>query len=219
MTLHGEAEARAWLRALPECDADAEVRLELLLTMLAEENRAQNLVAAASLETAWLRHIADSAQLLRLVPRETSAPWLDLGTGAGFPGLVISALRPGLPVHLVESRARRVEWLKRAAAALGLRNVTVHGMRLEQVESFPAGIISARAFAPLPRLLALSVRFSTTDTAWLLPKGRSAAHELAELRGWNHVFHVEQSLTDPHAGIIVGQLLGPGKPGNEGKKP
>jgi 16S rRNA (guanine527-N7)-methyltransferase len=84
-------------------------RLERLAALLAEENRVQNLVSAASLDAVWQRHIVDSAQLLTHVPRGTftavSAPWLDLGTGAGFPGLVIAALHPGCEVLMVRSRA------------------------------------------------------------------------------------------------------------------
>jgi 16S rRNA (guanine527-N7)-methyltransferase len=201
-----EDEARKWLRKLPECDEDAWVRLETLIAMLVEENRQQNLVSAASLEQVWLRHIVDSAQLLPYVSRETSSPWIDLGTGAGFPGLVIAALRPECEVVMVESRTRRVEWLDRARVAMGLDNARIAGQRLELVESFPASVISARAFAPLEKLLTISARFSTSDTVWLLPKGRSAKQELEDLRKWRHMFHVEQSLTDPHAGIIVGKL-------------
>jgi 16S rRNA (guanine527-N7)-methyltransferase len=201
-----EDEAREWLRALPECDEAAWVRLETLIAMLVDENRQQNLVSAASLEQVWLRHIVDSAQLLPYVPRETSSPWLDLGTGAGFPGLVIAALRPECEVVMVESRNRRIEWLDRARIAMGLDNARVAGQRLELVESFPVSVISARAFAPLEKLLTISARFSTSDTVWLLPKGRSAKQELEDLRKWRHMFHVEQSLTDPQAGIIVGKL-------------
>lgn len=203
-----EEEAREWLRALPECDAAAMERLELLVAMLAEENQRQNLVSAASLDQVWLRHIVDSAQLLPHVPRETSTPWMDLGTGAGFPGLVIAALRPECEVVMVESRARRIEWLDRARIAMGLTRASIAGQRLELVESRQAAVISARAFAPLDKLLTLSARFSTSDTVFLLPKGRSAGQELADLRKWRHVFHVEQSLTDPQAGIIVGTLAG-----------
>ena len=203
-----EAEARAWLRRLPECDEAAMVRLEKLVELLADENQRQNLVSATSLDEVWRRHIADSAQLLTYVPRGTS-PWLDLGTGAGFPGLVIAALRPDCEVLLVESRKRRIEWLERVASDLGLTRVTIHGSRLEDVPTRNVAAISARAFAPLDRLLDLSARFSTSDTTWLLPKGRSAQQELAMLRGWNHMFHVEQSLTDPDAGVIVGTLAGP----------
>lgn len=154
----------------------------------------------------WLRHIVDSAQLLPYVSRETSTPWLDLGTGAGFPGLVIAALRPECEVVMVESRNRRIEWLDRARMAMGLDNARIAGQRLELVETFPVSVISARAFAPLEKLLTISARFSTSDTVWLLPKGRSAKQELEDLRKWRHMFHVEQSLTDPQAGIIVGKL-------------
>lgn len=215
--ISSEDEAKAWLRTLPECDEAAIARLEQLVTLLAEENTRQNLVSAASLDSVWQRHIADSAQLLSYVPRETSEGWLDLGTGAGFPGLVVAALRPELRVVMVESRARRIEWLDRARLALGLDKAEVIGARLEQVEAFPAGAISARAFAPLDRLVGLSARFSTSDTHWLLPKGRSARQELDMLRGWIHTFHVEQSLTDPEAGVIVGQLSGMRK-GRKGPK-
>lgn len=205
MMIETEAAAKEWLRQLPECDDAAFARLERLVNLLRAENERQNLVSKASLEDVWVRHIVDSAQLLPHVPRETS-PWLDLGTGAGFPGLVIAALRPETRVVLVESRARRIEWLRRAKDELGLSRCEVAGARLEQVETIQAAVISARAFAPLDRLLALSARFSTAETRWLLPKGRSAKQELADLRKWRHVFHVEQSLTDPQAGIIVGTL-------------
>ncbi len=201
-----EDEARSWLASLPELDADAWVRLETLVAMLVEENSRQNLVSAGSLSDVWLRHIVDSAQLLTHVSRETSRRWMDLGTGAGFPGLVVAALRPECEVLMVESRTRRIEWLERARMAMGLERARVIGQRVEAVDESPVDVISARAFAPLDRLLALSARFSTSDTLWLLPKGRSAQQELQDLRKWRHVFHVEQSITDPQAGIIVGTL-------------
>lgn len=216
--IEGEAEARAWIRALPECDDAALERLDRLAALLRDENGRQNLVSASSLDCVWQRHIADSAQLLPYVPRGTSGPWLDLGTGAGFPGLVVAALRPECAVVMVESRARRVEWLVRASEALGLSRAKIAGSRLELVEAFPAAVISARAFAPLDRLVALAARFSTSDTLWLLPKGRSARQELELLRGWIHTFHVEQSLTDPDAGVIVGNLAGK-RAGRKGPKP
>lgn len=202
-----EAGARAWLEALPEWDQAARERLETFVALLAEENQRQNLVASASLAHVWQRHIADSAQLLAYVPRETSSPWLDLGTGAGFPGLVVAALRPECEALMVESRGRRVEWLERARIALGLDRARVLGMKLEAVPERKMRIISARAFAPLPRLLELSARFSTADTLWLLPKGRSAQQELDAESQFRHMFHVEQSLTDPEAGVIVGHVF------------
>jgi len=200
-----EEEARAFVAGLG--DASAIERLDRFAALLCAENERQNLVAKRSMSSLWLRHIADSAQLLAFVPRGTAGPLLDLGSGAGFPGLVVAALRPEWDVRLVESRRKRVEWLERARTELGLGACTVIGKRLELVESFPASIISARAFAPLRNLLDLSARFSTERTLWLLPKGRSAAQELAELpESKRKLFHVEQSQTDPEAGIIVGQL-------------
>ena len=211
-----EGAARAWLAALPQWDERAQARIGTLVELLCEENARQNLVSAASLGEVWRRHIADSAQLLAHVPRGTDV-WLDLGTGAGFPGLVIAALEPDRPVRLVESRKRRIEWLRFVADRLGLGKVDIIGERLESVPTFPAAVISARAFAPLDRLLTLSARFSTSATMWLLPKGQSAQKELTELNGWSHRFHVEQSLTDPEAGVIIGTLVGHTGAGRKGR--
>jgi 16S rRNA (guanine527-N7)-methyltransferase len=209
MTIATEEQAQAWLRdVLGAGDAGMD-RLARLAVLLTEENERQNLVARGTLPHVWQRHILDSAQLLA-VPRETvpEGSWLDLGTGAGFPGLAIAALQPERRITLVDSRRLRTDWLARAAADLGLGNVTVVLSRVEDLPPQQHAVISARAFAPLDRLLQLSARFSTPDTLWLLPKGAKAAHELAELpQGWRHVFHVEQSLTDPNAGVIAGRLL------------
>jgi 16S rRNA (guanine527-N7)-methyltransferase len=198
-----EEQARAFCAA--RTDSGGMARLERLADALAAENGRQNLVSAASLASIWQRHFADSLQLLDHVPRGTGV-WLDLGTGAGFPGLPIAIANPEREVVLVESRKRRVDWLSSCARDLGLANCRVIGGRLEAAESFPAGAISARAFAPLGKLLRLSARFSTPATAWVLPKGRSAAQELAEQPpGIRAMFHVEQSQTDPGGGILVGQ--------------
>ncbi|MFA7595503.1 MAG: 16S rRNA (guanine(527)-N(7))-methyltransferase RsmG [Novosphingobium sp.] len=200
-----EESARQFVAKL--CDQTAMDRLNRLVEMLAAENERQNLIGRDSIPHMWRRHIADSAQLLTHVPRETTGIWLDLGTGAGFPGMVIATMRPQWPVKLVESRKRRIEWLNEVVKRLGLGSCEVAGMRLEQVESFPASVISARAFAPMQRLIDLSARFSTSDTLWLLPKGRSAEHDLETLpRRLRAMFHVEQSVTDGEAGIVIGHL-------------
>lgn len=202
MTIRDEESARAFVADLG--DADALDRLRILERELRRENELQNLVAKSSIEHFWQRHIADSAQLLGHTGGASGA-WLDLGSGAGFPGLVIAALQPLVTVKLVESRKRRVEWLERMCGTMDLPNCTVIGSRLEHVANFDAGIISARAFAPLDRLLLLSARFSTIGTRWVLPKGRSAAQEVAALgKKGRQMFHVEQSLTDDEAGIVVG---------------
>jgi 16S rRNA (guanine527-N7)-methyltransferase len=183
-------------------------RLDAFEPMLSEETSRQNLISKGSQQTVWHRHIADSAQLVDYVPRET-VDWLDLGSGAGFPGIVVSILRPQWKVTLVEARGLRAAWLERLVRELALENCTVAGLRLENMSASPASVISARAFAPLEKLIAMARRFSTVDTIWLLPKGRSAAQEVQMLaprdRQW---FHVEQSKTDPEAGIVVGTGIG-----------
>ena len=207
--IDSEAAAQAWLRDGLGVDDQAMARLRALVDLLIAENERQNLVARGSLASVWQRHIVDSAQLLH-VSRETGeGAWLDLGTGAGFPGLVIAALQPWRKVTLVDSRRLRTEWLARGAAALGLDAVEVILARVEDLPTRSFDVISARAFAPLERLLGLSARFSTPQTLWLLPKGAKASHELTELdKAWRHTFHVEHSLTDSAAGILVGRVLG-----------
>jgi 16S rRNA (guanine527-N7)-methyltransferase len=186
-------------------DAAGFARLERFCAMLEQENQRQNLVSNSSLQAIWQRHLADSLQLLDHVPRETG-PWLDLGSGAGLPGLIVAIARPATECLLVESRKRRVDWLEQTISELKLERCRVIGSRLESVETISAGVISARAFAPLGRLLALSARFSTQATTWLLPKGRSAAQELAQQPpAVREMFHVEQSMTDEGGGILVGR--------------
>ena len=202
-----EKTARTYVETL--CDSASMDRLGCYCALLLEENQRQNLISKPSEVHLWERHIADSAQLLEHVPRETfapagSGPWLDLGTGPGLPGLVIAILRPDIPLVLVESRARRVEFLNTCVEQLGLEHCTVIGDRLERITPFATRVISARAFAPLDRLMVLSAPFSTASTRYLLPKGRSAAHELGTAKPpIRNMFHVKHSLTDPEAGIIV----------------
>ena len=194
-----EPEARSWLSEVLHVSRETLARLDALGSLLRAENERQNLVSAATLGRFWSRHVVDSAQLLRF---GGAGPWLDLGTGAGFPGLVVAALREG-PMTLTESRRLRADFLRRAAALLGVEPEIVHAP-VERIPSRPFAVISARAFAPLPRLLALAHRFSTEKTIWLLPKGRGAKSELEAARGaWQGDFRLEPSLTDADAQIIV----------------
>lgn len=206
MRIGDEQAARDYVESL--CDPEAMARLDRFVALLLDENKRQNLIAKPTEAIVWQRHIADSAQLLAHLPEgRTDGPWLDLGSGPGLPGMIIAVMRPELPVVLVESRRKRFEWLEATSRALGLDNCRVEGSRLELVTPFHAGTISARAFAPLRRILELSARFSTTDTLWLLPKGRSAAQEVEELpKRLKQMFHVKQSATDAEAGIVVGHL-------------
>ena len=200
-----EEEAREWIaqrypQAIPA--------LEQFLTLLREEAARQNLVSASTLPHIWARHVVDSAQLVALAT-DPAGPWLDIGSGAGFPGLVLAILT-GAPVLCVEPRARRVEWLRRAAAELALPHVTVEHVSLAHVATQPVATITARAVAPLPKLFAMAARFATPDTCWLFPKGSSARRELDEAKvDWHGVFHVEHSLTDPAAGIVVAERIAP----------
>ncbi len=179
-------------------------QLERFAALLIAESSQQNLVAASTIPTLWVRHIADSAQLLALDMRKSDGWWLDLGSGAGLPGLIVAILGER-PVAMVESRKRRCEFLRDVVMDLELANVEVIEAPLERVVTRPAATISARAFAPLDRLVAVSARFSTESTCWLLPKGRNAVKELALLpQAWQNLFHVEQSRTDAESQILVG---------------
>lgn len=178
-------------------------RLEAFEALLRAENQRQNLVSKGSLDTLWERHILDSVQLVRFVSAEARS-WLDLGTGAGFPGLMVPIFHPA-NVVLVESRKLRADFLRSAASALGIaERVEILCARLEGIPSRPFDVISARAFAPLPKTLALAERFSTSGTIWILPKGRNAKSELEAARiAWQGDFRLEPSLTDAEARIVV----------------
>jgi 16S rRNA (guanine527-N7)-methyltransferase len=204
-----ESEAQDWLRGI-SVPRETMDRLEAFIALLTEEMPHQNLIAASTLPHIWNRHIADSAQLLPLA-MPSAQSWLDLGSGAGLPGIVLALLNPALHITLVESRRKRIDFLQRTAETLGLlHQVKVAGARLETMEAQPFDIISARAFAPLVRLLPLAHRFSTAKTRWLLPKGQSAASELAAAQGsWQGSFRVVPSVTDPDAAIIVAEQVQP----------
>ncbi len=208
-----EQEAQRWLEEKLGVSRETMRRLQEFRKFLLLEAEKQNLISAATREHIWVRHILDSAQLLLHLPKNMKeSKWLDLGSGAGFPGIVAALLGAG-PVTLVESRARRIDYLGRAIDHLGLEGyASVAGMRLEKLETRKYGVISARAFAPLPKLLKLAARFSTENSCWLLPKGRNAAKELDEVqrqKEWRGRldFRLEPSLTDAEAGILTGRLL------------
>jgi len=146
-----EEEARDWLSC--RVPRETVARIERYLARLIAEMPHQNLISAASADHIWARHVIDSAQLLELIP-PGAEHWIDLGSGAGFPGLVIALCRDDLQVTLVESRSRRVQFLQSVVDDLGVADrVLVEGRRLEHVPTARYDVISARAFAPLDRLL------------------------------------------------------------------
>ncbi len=176
-------------------------KLERYIAFLREENGRQNLVSAATLEHVWDRHILDSAQLVREEP-SFRASWIDIGSGAGLPGIVVACLVEGA-LTLVEPRRLRAEFLHKVVESLNLR-AQVLCLKAERVEgSFD--VITARAVAPLTQLLKISAHLSTRKTVWALPKGRSAERELVEARkAWQGNFRVEPSVTDAEFFIVVG---------------
>ena len=176
-------------------------KLQTYEGLLREENGRQNLVSSSTLDNLWVRHILDSAQLARLEPK-AGASWADVGAGAGLPGIVIACLVEG-PVTLIEPRRLRVEFLHRVVESLHL-NATVVGSKAERFRG-AYDVITARAVANLAKLFEISAHLSTTNTVWAFPKGTRAHEELSEAkRAWQGVFHVEQSVTDPESGIVVG---------------
>ncbi len=196
-----EQAARDWVRDEFDVPRETMARLDRFVALLRTENERQNLVSAASLSEVWQRHIGDSLQLLRFVP-DPEASWVDLGTGAGFPGLIVAALHRG-PVALIEERRLRADFLRAAAEAMQLE-VEIVQARAQSLPPRPFDVISARAFAPLGRLLDFGTGLSTINSLWLLPKGRNAETELAALDPtWQGAFRLEPSITDPEARIIV----------------
>ena len=165
-------------------------------------NSEQNLVAASTLDQLWERHILDSAQLVRFEPGD-GASWVDIGSGAGLPGIVVAALVSG-PVTLVEPRRLRAGFLAETVDALGLAGrVSVVPAKIEHVRG-PFDVITARAVAPLGRLLGMGLHLAQEGTIWALPKGRNANSELAEARrSWQCEARSEASCTDPQATILV----------------
>jgi 16S rRNA (guanine527-N7)-methyltransferase len=185
---------------------ETEGRLKAYEALVRDENQRHNLVSRASLEQFRERHIDDSAQLL---PLSTTGTWVDLGSGAGLPGIVLAIL--GAHVTLVESRTLRHIFLGRCIEELGLEaNARLHAGRVETMRAQPFGVITARAFAPLPQIFAAAVRFASTETTWVLPKGRNAESELAATReSWHGDFRLVPSTTDPQSSIIVARGVRP----------
>jgi 16S rRNA (guanine527-N7)-methyltransferase len=177
-------------------------RLELYAALVRRESALHNLVAASTIHNLWERHILDSAQLVRFEPF-AGASWVDIGAGAGLPGLVVGVLVTG-SVLLVEPRRLRADFLSRAVAELGLANrVSVLCAKAERVHG-EYDVITARAVARLSRLLDLSTHLSTKNSLWVLPKGRSARSELDEAqRSWQCEAKSVPSRTDPDSEILL----------------
>ena len=188
-------------------------RLEAYAALLCKWQKTINLVSNDSLNDLWTRHFVDSAQLYPLLPASRPLKLFDLGSGAGFPGLVLAAIAAGngapIEAHLIESDRRKAAFLGQAAAALGVR-VRVRAQRIEKTEPMLADVVTARALAPLGELLELAARFCRPETILVFPKGEKARLELtAAERQWKMQAELLPSLSDQRGSIILIRALSP----------
>lgn len=168
--------------------------------MLTDWQSRMNLVGPATLTQIWHRHFADSAQLVAL----GKAPWLDLGAGAGLPGLVIALLGAG-PVDLVEATTKKTDFLQAVVDATSLGDATrIRRSRIEDLPVQKPATITARACAPLVQLFEWGLRFASPTALWVLPKGARVADEIAAARTrFAFDYDLIPSLTDADARIVV----------------
>ena len=193
--------------SLTPVSRETEERLALLVAELGRWQAAKNLVSSATLADVWTRHIADSLQIFGLA--EGRERWLDLGSGGGFPGLVIGiclAEQGRGRIDLVESNARKCAFLRHAARVTGAP-VKVHAARIEDVIGDFTGkvdVVTARALAPLPQLLVWCEELLRTGTLGLFPKGQHLDAELTDsARYWKIQATTVSSVTDDAARILM----------------
>lgn len=182
-------------------------RLALYVALLRQWNPAKNLVSASTLDAVWDRHVADCLQLAALSP---ARHWVDMGSGGGLPGLILAAIlaERGGTIHCVESKLGKAAFLREAARQMQVP-ATIHAARIEAVmEDWPAGrpveVVTARALAPLPKLLSLSKSLLKKGALGLFPKGQDAANELTDAaQYWIFNHDLRPSVTDSAARIVL----------------
>jgi 16S rRNA (guanine527-N7)-methyltransferase len=208
-----ELEDRATALRLVPVSRETEMMFEAYVALLRKWQSAKNLVGPATLETVWTRHIADSAQLFSLAPY--AKRWVDIGSGAGFPGIVLAIMGKSTPdfhVHLVESNGRKCAFLREVVRTLRLP-ASVHDGRIEDVLDrlpMPVDVLTARALAPLPELLRMGQKLLTTGTLGLFPKGQDLEDELtAAAKYWSIQATTAASITDARGRILVVQSAVP----------
>lgn len=199
---------------------ETEARLDRFADLLINWQNRINLVAPSTLSNLWTRHIADSLQLLTLVEARFLAPgasilWIDLGSGGGFPGMIIAcalAEQPGALVHLVESNQKKASFLREAARVTGAP-AKVHAVRIEDFAAeFPdqPDVVSARALAPLQELFSEAYPLLKTGAKGIFPKGQDVESELTEAsKYWKFDYDLAPSLTSPDGQIVVVRSLAP----------
>jgi 16S rRNA (guanine527-N7)-methyltransferase len=197
---------RAQALALIQPDAQLERRLDIYVDLLSRWRKITNLISEATFHQVWTRHIADSAQLLNYAPG--SRRWVDMGSGAGFPGIVIAiqlADLPGAQVHCIESDKRKCAFLREVARATGAP-ARVHAARVENIdpESLgPVDAVTSRALAPLPKLIEFANVWLSRGAIGIFPRGRTAEAQIEAL-SFTPPFHIESfpSELDPEARIV-----------------
>lgn len=201
--MNGDEQFRSLVALAPDVSRETMQCLSQLATELVRWNARINLVGPATEGDIWNRHVLDSAQLMRLAPSAIS--WLDLGSGGGFPGLVIAAMlkqRVGGQIDLVESNRKKAGFLQAMTGTLRLP-ARVHAERIEDVRIENAEVVTARALAPLPLLFTLSEPWLSGGATGLFHKGRDYAQEVAESkRSWAFDLLEHRSAVDP-AGVIL----------------
>jgi 16S rRNA (guanine527-N7)-methyltransferase len=212
VTAAGERDGAAALRQFAFIDQPAADRLQTFIDLLRRWQKAHNLVSPRTLNEVWTRHVADSLQLVPYAP--PAGHWVDLGSGAGFPGLVVAIALAGRNVRftLVESTAKKCAFLRTAVQTTGAA-AEVACMRIEdfaRANPEPPDVISARALAPFPRLCALAAPLMGPRTTLLLLKGREFAAEAEEAsHAWDFDLLVSPSRTDSSGRIVAVRNLKP----------
>jgi len=198
-------ELRTWPPSFPDVSRETLDSLDAYVDQLLRWNSSINLVANSTTETLWQRHVIDSAQLF-YIPRPTNGDWVDIGSGGGFPGIVIAILAKSMAqymrVHLVESDARKAAFLATVSRSLDL-NTLVHRKRIEHLQDLNAHTFSARAVAPIHGLLSLCTPHLSSETIALFPKGARAEDEIVMAqKHWSFTIERFPSITDPNATIL-----------------
>jgi 16S rRNA (guanine527-N7)-methyltransferase len=207
------ASDRATALALTPVSRETTARLDRFVAILLKWQQHTNLIAPSTEAMVWTRHVADSLQLLMLAPQ--ARIWIDLGSGGGFPGLVIAcalADRPGAAIHLIESIGKKAAFLREASQALSVPAKIHHERIAEFVKHAPPNIdvVTARALAPLPKLLADAYPLLKRGAKGLFPKGQDVDAELTEAaKCWNIQATFAPSRTDPRSRIVAVNHVAP----------
>jgi 16S rRNA (guanine527-N7)-methyltransferase len=214
------ADERAEVLAMFNVSRETAARLDRFVDLLLTWQRHTNLIANSTVPNLWMRHIADSLQLLGLAPKASKAAgpvWVDIGTGGGFPGVVLACALadvPGAQVHMIESSTKKSAFLREAVDATGAPGIVHMGRAEDHGPSLASitDVVTARAVAPLRDLLRLVAPFTNKGAQALLLKGQDVDAELTEAtKYWNIVAERVPSKTNPAARILIVRDLAPRK--------